>query len=488
MIFTSLFFSVVASSLNRLFSFFNRKNVFRICTLLILLTGGYERLSAATIHVSSLAELQSAINNASAGDVITLANGVYTADSDISISKTGTAAAPITITAQTIGGAEITGTGGFNIASPAAYIIIKGFKFTHTASKAKLSNGTSFCRWTRNIFQTPGDGEDLTISGSDHQIDYNTFQNKNNMGRFIAVRGEGSQIAQRLWIHHNYFFNFPYQGGANGAEPFQFGLSGFSLSSSNSVMEYNLFEQCYGENELISIKASAVTVRYNTIRDCPAQFTLRHGNRCIVYGNYFINTPGIRIFGDDHVIHSNHFENCNIAINIGNGGAEVADGAPLVSHDRPDRVLIAFNTLVNNKRNIAQNERANGLGSTFITVAANIIQGGGPAAEIVGPSINPVWKGNIIFNTSGTGDLPAAGYRNIDPLLVGDTSGAFHLKAGSPAINKVEDSYPMITVDMDGQPRTSPLDIGADEVSRAKITNRILTSASVGHSANQDQP
>ena len=101
-----------------------------------------------------------------------------------------------------------------------------------------------------------------------------------------------SQIAERLWIHHNYFKNFKSQGGKNGAEAFQFGLSGFSLSSSNSIVEYNLFEDCAGENELISVKASAVTLRYNTIRNCPAQFTLRHGNKSLVYGNYFINTPG----------------------------------------------------------------------------------------------------------------------------------------------------------------------------------------------------
>ena len=123
-----------------------------------------------------------------------------------------------------------------------------------------------------------------------------------------------------------------------------------------------LFEDCDGENELISVKASRVTVRYNTIRNCPAQFTLRHGNFNQVYGNYFINTPGLRIFGDDHLIHSNHFENCSIGINIGNGGAEVADGAPLTSHDRPDRVLIAFNTLVNNKTNIIQTARTKRFG------------------------------------------------------------------------------------------------------------------------------
>jgi len=439
-----------------------------------------EKLLANTIIVSSIADLQNAINEAKPGDVIFLKNGVYTTTADIVINKAGTRSQPITIAAQDAGSAEITGAGGFSLISPAAYIIIRGFKFTHAAGKARLNAGTSFCEWTHNVFETPGTGDYLTVAGSDHQIDYNTFQNKDSLGKFIAVKGSGSQIAERLWIHHNYFKKHKNQGNRNGAEALQFGLSGFSLSSSNSIVEYNLFEDCAGENELISVKASRVTLRFNTFRNCPAQFTLRHGNFNQVYGNYFINTPGLRIFGDDHLIHSNHFENCRIAINIGNGGAEVADGAPLVSHDRPDRVLIAFNTLVNNKTNIAQTARNNGLGSTFITITNNIVQGGDAAASIVGPASNHVWEDNIIFNTNGAGDMPAETYTIADPKLIRTASGTFHLQKGSPAINAAKKDYPNISVDMDGQPRKSKLDAGADEFSTSAAKAKMLNPSDVG--------
>jgi poly(beta-D-mannuronate) lyase len=286
-----------------------------------------------------------------------------------------------------------------------------------------------------------------------------------------------------LWIHHNYFKVQKSMGGRNGAEALQFGLSGFSLSSSNSIVEFNLFEDCNGENELISVKASRVTVRFNTIRNCPAQFTLRHGNFNQVYGNYFVNTPGLRIFGDDHLIHSNHFHNCNIGINIGNGGAEVADGAPLTSHDRPDRVVIVCNTLVNNKANIVQTARDKGLGSISITIANNIIQGGGPAASIVGPAVNHVWEGNIIFNTNGAGDIPANGYRNLDPRLAMDALGEYHLSAGSPAIDAASGNYAGVATDMDDQPRTGKIDVGADEFSKARVKAKILYPGDVGHKA-----
>ncbi|MEJ8818613.1 polysaccharide lyase 6 family protein [Lacibacter sp. H407] len=458
------------------------KKLMTVLFFCLLATGN---LFAHHIKVASIEELQQAIKTAKPGDVIVLKNGVYTTTTDILINSAGTKAKPIIIEAEDAGKTEIAGAAGFNLVSPAAYIIIRGFKFTHAASKARCSAGSTFCHWTNNIFETPGTGDYLTIAGSDHEVSYNTFQNKDSLGKFIAVKGVGKQIAERLFIHHNYFKKQKNQGNRNGAEAFQFGLSGFSLSSSNSIVEYNLFEDCDGENELISIKASRVTIRYNTIRNSPAQFTLRHGNFNQVYGNYFINTPGLRIFGDDHLIHSNHFENCSMGINIGNGGAEVADGAPLTSHDRPDRVIIAFNTLVNNKINIAQTARANGLGSTYITIANNIIVGGGAAVSIVGPATSHSAEGNLIFNTAGAGDLPAGSFSMIDPKLTRDASGKYHLQQGSPAINAAKGNYRTVVVDMDGQLRTDLLDAGADEMSSTSVKARILNPEDVGFMAGK---
>jgi len=233
----------------------------------------------------------------------------------------------------------------------------------------------------------------------------------------------------------------------------------------------------------LSVKSCAVTIRYNTVRDCKAQMTLRHGNFDKVYGNYFTKTPGLRIFGDDHIIYSNYFEDCDVAINIGNGGAEVADGAPLTSHDRPDRILIAFNTLVNNKNNITLNPRTPiGLGATDVTIVNNLIEGGGEAVLINGPFANPKWEGNVIYKVKGPGSIPEGAYKILDPKLVRNATGTFHLQGANPALNAVGD-YPLITVDMDGQVRKQPLQVGADQISKAPVVARILTPEFVGYKA-----
>jgi poly(beta-D-mannuronate) lyase len=436
--------------------------------------------SAATFNVTSIAALQTRINAAVPGDIIILQNGTYTTSAAITINRTGTASQPITIQAQTPGGVEIQGTNGFSVNSPATYIIIDGFLLTHASGHNAIASGATHIRFTRNTFQCTGDGAYLTIAGDNAEIDHNELRNKSTLGNMIDVRGAGSQIAQHVWIHHNYFHDFT-NGGGNGAETIRFGLSGLSLSNGFGLIEQNLFVRCMGENELISNKSSSNTIRYNTILDSPGtQLTVRHGNDCLVYGNYLRNTDGIRIFGDRHQIFSNYLEGNSVGINIGNGDGEVADGAPLTSHDRPDNTVIAFNTLINNTTQYLMSGRTDGLGATNTTFANNILQGGTTGADINGPYSGASWSGNILWNVGSTGDIPGSGFTTVNPLLAVDANGVFHLQAGSPAINSATGTFTAVTFDMDGQPRPSPKDKGADEVSTAAVTAKLLTPSDVG--------
>jgi hypothetical protein len=440
-------------------------------------------LPAATHLVDSISTLQLKINEAVPGDIITLKDGTYTTSKYISVIRRGTAEQPVTITAETVGGVEISGTHGFNLAQPAAHVVVQGFVFRHASGRNTIGTGTSHVRFTQNVFQCTGDGHYLSVLGDDAQVDYNEFRDKKGTGNMVSVSGSGNQVARRLWVHHNYLHDFGTPG-SSGAEALRFGLSQLSLSTGEGLVEHNLFVRCNGENELISNTSSGNIYRYNTLLDSPnAQFTLRQGHDCVVYGNYLRNTEGLRIFGDRHQIFSNYFEKNYIGINLGNGGAEVADGAPLTSHDRPDNCVIAFNTLVENRTHYQMSRRTpTALGATNTTFANNILQGG-VAAKIEGPNAGAVWSGNVVWKITSPGDLPASGFTTEDPLLVAGADGVHRLQTGSPAINSATGEFPAVTYDFDGQPRSGEKDKGADEFSDAPPAARMLSPKDVGPNA-----
>jgi len=98
----------------------------------------------------------------------------------------------------------------------------------------------------------------------------------------IAISGGGSQVARRLWIHHNYLHDF-VNDGSNGAEMIRYGLlNAHGQSTGAGIVEFNLFTGCRGVNEMISVRSSGNTFRHNTFVDSPtSHLTLRVGNDCI---------------------------------------------------------------------------------------------------------------------------------------------------------------------------------------------------------------
>jgi hypothetical protein len=459
----------------------------RSCSVLLVFAFATAAASvgcAEVFVVDSIAALKAKINAAEPGDTITVKDGVYATTSAITVKRGGTVEKPVTIAAEHVGGVEITGTNGFNVVEPAEHIVISGFKLLHAAGKNSIGVGTSHVRFSRNVFQCVGDGAYLSVAGDDAEIDYNEFRDKKTTGSMIAVGGTGSQVARRLWIHHNYFHDFA-SAGATGSEMIRLGLTALSMSTGVALVEHNLLTRCRGENELISTRSSGNILRYNTLLDSPScQLTLRHGNDCLVYGNYFRNTEGLRIFGDRHQIFSNYFEGNYMGINLGNGSAEAADGGAPNSHDRPDDCVIAFNTLVDNRTHYQMSRRTpEALGARNTTFANNLIHGTGIAAKIEGPNTGAVWSGNILWNAGGAGDMPPEGFTKVDPLLVAGPDGIKRLQPGSPAIGAAVGDFPNVKVDLDGQPRPEKKSVGADELSEEPANARLLTPADVGPEA-----
>jgi hypothetical protein len=132
--------------------------------------------------------------------------------------------------------------------------------------------------------------------------------------------------------------------------------------------------------------------------------------------------------------------------------------------------------------------RTGGVGAIGLVFANNIIQGGGRAVDLRGPVTDPRWEGNIVWNTTSIGSIPASGYRSADPMLMADSNGVFRLRPSSPAIDTAVGDYPYAAVDIDGETRGSGRDVGADEFSTAPAANRILTIADVGPNASDLSP
>lgn len=383
------------------------------------------------IKVNSVPALQLAVNAAKPGDRIIVTDGVHVALQNITISRQGTSDKPITIEAETTNGAEISGPGGFVIASPSSYIILKGFRITCKTGSCRVETGATHCTITRNLFECvptelAGTKPYLNISGDDNEISYNTFQNKKDEGQMISVQGPGGdRMAKRTWIHHNYFNNFPPK--ANNCSAIQIGLSGRSMDSAFTLVEYNLFERTEGENEgAICHKSCNNIIRFNTFGVRSEECSIRHGNNSQVYGNFFINTTGLRFSGDNHIIYGNYFKNCKKAIVCTNGDGEVKEGSKLTCHDRADGVRIIGNIILDCASSYEMPDRKDGLGATKITFSDNLIRGGSPVS-VKGSYPGAVWKGNIIWNTDG-GDMPEEGYmkkevseNDFKSMLVRDT-------------------------------------------------------------------
>ncbi|WP_434448849.1 polysaccharide lyase 6 family protein [Lentzea sp. E54] len=422
---------------------------------------------AAVVGVSTVSSLQAAIDTARPGQRIVLAEGVHTAERPIKITKSG-----ITVAAKNAGRTVFT-RGGFELGA-VRDVTIEGFVFNGTSSMTVPVEAQA-TRITRNTYNGDKDGASLTVSANDVQVDHNTFSNRSNQGVYLQITGPGSEIAQRTWIHHNYFYNHSFSG-ANGGESIRLGYSHKQSKSAYAVIEHNLFEKANGDPEAISVKASDNTVRFNTIRDSKGYIVLRHGHRTTVEGNLLFGS-GIRFHGNDHKVFNNYVQNTGDRAIVFGKGSEKDSGPSSTSHDRPDRVTVAFNTLIGTGAVVDSDTGT--YAPKDCVLANNVIQGSSSKLIDMMSGSTVRYEGNIVWG--GTAGIPS-GYRSVDPKLVRDSNGLLRLSSGSPAIDSSAGTYSYVTRDFDPQSRSGKPDAGADEYSSSAV-RKPLTKADVGVSA-----
>jgi len=461
------------------------------------------------INVNNAEDLEIAAETASPGDTIIVATGIYDTEGSITMISGGTETAPILIKAAELGSVELTGETYFDLRQ-IAFVTIQGFIFTSTDVTAIKSQASNHIRITQNVFRLretesrkwiviQGIWDNPNAPSHHNRIDHNLFEDKHLPGNFITIDGQADpvyQSSQYDLIDHNHFRNIGPRV-QNEMEAVRIGWSEMSMSSGFTTLEYNLFEDCDGDPEIVSVKTCDNIVRYNTFRSSQGTLSLRHGNRSTVQGNFFFGegkpgSGGLRVYGDDHVLVNNYFHGLlgttwDAPITLTNGDYD--SGTSYSNHFRINRALVLNNTLVENTHNIEIGFTNNGnydRPPRDVIMKNNLVYGGGDDLIIIHTEpINMTWMTNLMYHKTGGNiglSLPSNQILSVDPDLE-LVDGLYRLSSVSPAINSGTPTT-AISIDMDGQPRSTPSDIGADEYNIIDpILTYPLTASDVGPQA-----
>lgn len=474
------------------------------------------------IRVGSAADARAALLVAKPGQIIRFDDGAYDLG-EIRISVEASSQSPLRIQAANLGQARFVGKSGLSFVK-CSHVTLEGFVFESDDGSAVQIVGSHDVRVTRNHFklkQPPGasrtsaaqdarshwvqiEGLDEGAVNSHHnRIDHNLFEDKHTMGNFISVGGLRAphfQSSQHDRIDHNHF-RFIGPRVPNGMEAIRAGYSWLSLSDGYTIIENNLFEECDGDPEVVSIKNCRSIVRNNTFRRNEGGLCLRHGNGTEVSGNFFFGegkrgSLGVRPYGDDHHIYNNYFEGLKgpalqlVGGNRDYGSGELEDRELLKRHFRPRRLVVAFNTVVDCDVPAVIGSTGNwNLPIHDLTFANNLLVGGKEKSINVVTLPEPMkWLGNVVSPSAGGKPGVEVAEAQVRVMQVRTTRDGEIQRVHSPAgiVDAAACDFPKITSDIDGQQRSGKLDVGADEQSSEPVVNRPLRPADVGPSAAGD--
>ncbi len=437
--------------------------------VLLVFTGA---LGAKTIRVDTIDALNGAVPKASPGDEVVLADGVYP-DAELRIHGEGAAGSPILVRAETVGGVKITGESSLRLWG--RFITVQGLSFVdgHSGTtdvvqfRRDSKDVATDCRLTRCsiIDFNPPDGHSgkwVSLYGQRNRVDHCYIAGKTTEGTTLVVWLDGKP--NHHLIDYNHFGPRP-DLGKNGGETIRIGTSQKSLTSSATTVEYNLFEECDGEIEIISSKSGDNIYRGNTFDNCAGMLTLRHGDRCTVVNNVFIGQGtrgggGIRVIGADHTVTGNHMQD-------------------LIGTDDFRSALSIMNTQPNNALNgYARVENAAVVGNVVIdcTRPLTIGTGAGERNRTLPPK-NLQLTDNLFINraTPGEYDLLA------EPEGI-VASGNQVVGGNPPALIRAQR---LTDIHLETTPNGLKIPIGIETLSQAGYAPRRLTPEDVGPNAPQ---
>lgn len=385
------------------------KNIFLVITTVLLLFSCSKNSNYKDVFVKDITELNVAIAKANPGDEIVMANGDWN-DVQIRFIGNGKEKQLITLKAETAGKVIISGKSDLKLGGE--YLVVNGLYFTNGSSpsesviefsinKDTVANHSRITNCVLVDFNKEQRNQTdlwVQLKGRYNQLDHCYIAGKSNRGPTVRVDLEGNKnIKNYHKITDNYFGPRPPKGGPS-AETIQIGNSYTSMAPSYTLVANNFFDRCNGEVEVISSKTNFNEFRNNVFYKSEGSLVTRHGNYCIVDGNYFIGDSnseqigGVRLIGSGHRVTNNYFY--NLKGKIFRSPLAVMNGikkSPLNRYIQVTDVVVAHNSWIN-----CNSPLQFGVGSNVDQ--KDIL----PASEIRSERpIRTIVANNLIYNTKG---------------------------------------------------------------------------------------
>ncbi|MBD3242329.1 MAG: hypothetical protein GF331_17185, partial [Chitinivibrionales bacterium] len=172
----------------------------------------------------------------------------------------------------------------------------------------------------------------------DVEIDHCLFADKTNNRQYdmlragnhgcrptvvIMVADRPHAPPDRHHIHHNHFRDIRPGVVTDGYEAVVLttGTARPPRGSAQVLMEYNLFERCNGESDIVSIECNDNIIRHNAFIDCRGALSFARGHGNIACGNYFDGMRngggcGVRVFEAFQQITNNHFRRLRWGVSL----------------------------------------------------------------------------------------------------------------------------------------------------------------------------
>lgn len=322
------------------------------------------------VTVSSVEQLNDAVEKLQIGDVIELADGDYH-DVKLIVKQSGTLRNPIEIRAKDAG--KVVFCGDIKVELRGNHTKFGGINFKNGARNPKewRSHGQGlvaiygdYCHVVDCLFTdfdkipsayiTTSLDENGRVPQYAH-IEYCAFVGKTTLDQVInfnntpkkSVDGEpGKPMYHR--INNCYFSNPKKKGNAGGGIRIGYWRKDYG----RCLIDNNLFERQDSEAEIVTSKSMENVFYNNTFLNCQGTLNFRHGDKQVAINNFFIGTDtkyqygGMYIWGSNHIIACNHFQLSSTLKARGNSAIYFNAGPEGVEHALAHSMLVINNNFI----------------------------------------------------------------------------------------------------------------------------------------------